>query len=253
LELPDIAWESTPQARRTAWRDILAAVGEPSARRRRPTALACLLLALLCGCRDRPRRVVSLSDSTTRVAAALGLADRLESLDLHAPDVLERAFRSGASLALAGADVSDVGAAFASRGIPVRTFAPESTDEVLSAYTEIASALGRPKAAAALIQRTSDEVAKGRAAQPARVAFVVSRVPLRVVGGDAFLTKLLGWAGVENAFGDRPGVVVALDAAALAARKPDRVIDVPRAVLGDAWVDPVGTAHALQGVVTAGD
>jgi ABC-type hemin transport system substrate-binding protein len=197
--------------------------------------------------------VVSLSESTTRVAAALGLGDRLESLDTSAPNVLERALVSGANLAIAGPDFRDVGAAFAARGIQVRRFAPESTDEVLSAYTEIASALGRPKAAAALIQRVNDELAKQRSPQPTRVVFVVSRAPLQVVGGDAFLSKLLGWAGVENAFGDQRGVVVALQPAALAARTPDRVIDVPRAVLADAWVDPVATAHALQGVVTAAD
>jgi ABC-type hemin transport system substrate-binding protein len=197
--------------------------------------------------------VVSLSASTTRVADALGLGDRLESLDPNAPDAIERAFTSGANLAIAGPDFRDLGAAFVARGIQVRRFAPESTDDVLSAYTEIASALGRPKAAAALIQRVNDEVAKGRNPAPARVAFVVSRAPLEVVGGDAFLSKLLGWAGVDNAFADQRGVIVALQPAALEARKPDRVVDVPRAVLSDAWADPVGTAHALQGVVTAAD
>ncbi|HTO07949.1 MAG TPA: ABC transporter substrate-binding protein [Myxococcota bacterium] len=213
--------------------------------------MGCLALALLCGCGAEPRRVVSLSPSTTRVAEALGLADRLESLDPNTPKAIERAFTSGANLAIAGPDFRDLGAAFAARGIQVRRFTPESTEDVLSAYTEIASVLGKPKAAAALIQRVNDEIASGRSAQPTRVALVVSRAPLSVVGGDAFLSKLLGWAGVENAFGDRKGVVVTLTPAALQAGNAARVIDVARPVLGDAWVDPVGTARALQNVVSA--
>jgi len=208
----------------------------------------------LCACGgEPPRHVVSLSPSTTRVAEALGLGDRLESLDPKAPDALDRAFRSGANLAIGSPDVADVGAAFASRGVQVRTFAPEATDEVLSAYTEIASALGKPKAAAALIERVTAEVTKTRGAESPRVALVVSRSPLRFVGGGAFLSKLLGWAGVENVFADQPGVMVALGQDALDARKPDRVVDVPRALLRDAWVDPVGTVRALEGVVTAAD
>ncbi|HKC50876.1 MAG TPA: hypothetical protein VKF60_08790, partial [Myxococcota bacterium] len=76
--------------------------------------------------------MISLSESTTQVAQALGLGEGLQSLDPRAPDVLERAFKSGANLALADASAvsADVRAAFASRSIPVRAFAPTSTDEV---------------------------------------------------------------------------------------------------------------------------
>jgi ABC-type Fe3+-hydroxamate transport system substrate-binding protein len=193
--------------------------------------------------------VISLSDSTTRVAKALGLLDRLELLDSHAPDAMERAFASGANLAIGGPDAADVRAAFAARTIPVRMFAPESTDDVFSAYTEIASSLGKPKAAAALIQRVTDGVSKQKLEPRRKVAFAVSRAPLRVVCGDAFVSHLLELAGVDNVFADQKGVVAAIKPELFHARSPERVIDLPRSLLGDAWVDPVATTATLLQLV----
>lgn len=193
--------------------------------------------------------MISLSESTTQVAAALGLGDRLQSLDPRAPDVLERAFTSGANLALADANAAsaDVRAAFASRGIAVRVFAPTSTDEVFAAYTEIATVLGEPKAAAGLIERVTRELAGGATAgaRP-KVALVVSRAPLRVVAGGAFLSHLLELAGVVNVFAGDAGVTVVMRPEQLEAKKPDRVFDVPQALLAGAWIDPVGTVGSLR-------
>jgi ABC-type Fe3+-hydroxamate transport system substrate-binding protein len=209
----------------------------------------CALLVLWACAPQEPRRVISVSESTTRVARALGLGDRLESLDAHAPDAMDRAFASGANLVIGGPDAADVRAAFAARSVPVRMFSPESTDEVFSAYTEIASALGKPKAAAALIQRINDGVAQHKREPRRKVAFAVSRTPLRVVGGDAFVSHLFDLAGVDNVFGDQKGVVLAIKPELFAARHPERVIDLPRSLLGDAWVDPVATTETLLQLV----
>jgi hypothetical protein len=213
----------------------------------------CALALLALACRgERPRHVISLSPSTTQVAAAMGLGDRLESLDPHAPDAIERAFRSGANLALAGPDAADATAAFASRSIPVRVFSPLTTEQALSAYTEIASALGSPRAARGFIQRVGDALESRKQSGGPQVALVVSRSPLRVVGGDAYLSHLLELAGVTNVFADQKGAIVSMAASALDARKA-RVVDVPQSVVAGAWVDPLGTVQALEGVLTASD
>jgi ABC-type Fe3+-hydroxamate transport system substrate-binding protein len=197
--------------------------------------------------------VISLSDSTTRVAQALGLGDRIQSLDPGAPDALERALASGATLAIsdASAATSGVRAAFASRTVAVRSFAPESTQEVLGAYTEIATVLGKPKAASALIARVTHELAAdATGGTRPKIALVLGRSPLRVVAGDAFVSHLLDLAGVENVFAGEQGVTLVIRPEQLDARKPDRVLDIPRSLLGDAWVDPVGTANALRSTLT---
>jgi ABC-type Fe3+-hydroxamate transport system substrate-binding protein len=231
-------------------------VGELDIRRAALLGALALLAALLaCGDSAPPRRVVSLSESTTRVAQALGLGDRLQTLDARAPDVLERAFRSGANLALAdgSAESADARAAFSSRSAAVRVFSPTSTEEVFAAYTEIATVLGQPKAAAKLIEQVTREV-KASATGGARpkIALVVSRSPLRVVAGDAFLSHLLDLAGIDNVFAGDKAVTELIGAAQLDARKPDRVLDVSPAMLADAWVDPVATTRSLQTLASGG-
>ncbi len=224
-------------------------MGDPGSRLWSAVAGIALAALFACGGGPPPRRVISLSDSTTQVARALGLGDGLQTLDPSAPDVLERAFKSGANLALADASAvsADVRAAFASRSIPVRAFAPTSTDEVFGAYTEIATVLGKPKAAAQLIERVTRELQEGATGAPRpKVALVVSRTPLRIVGGDAFVSHLLELAGVENVFAGERGVLVVMQPEQLAAKQPDRVLDVSQALLKGAWVDPVGSARALR-------
>src|SRR5262249_18561008 len=61
-----------------------------------------LALCALLACSGQPRvRAVSLSASTTQVAAALGLAEAVTPIDPRAPDALSRALASGTQLVLA--------------------------------------------------------------------------------------------------------------------------------------------------------
>lgn len=215
----------------------------------RAIALACVWLLASLGCERAPaRRVISLSQATTQVATALGLGDRLETI-APGPDALTRGLASGADLAIsdAGAAAEGVRAAFASRGLAVRTFAPRSTTEVLAAYTEIATVLGSPKAAAELIERVTREMqALGKDGKHPRVALVSSRTPLRVVVGDAYASHLLGLSGVTNVFEKETGVVIPIQPEQLRMQNAEKVVDVPDAALAGAWIDPVGTATALR-------
>jgi len=213
---------------------------------------ACAVLCALLACRAEPRvRAVSLSPAITQVATALGLADAVIPIDPRAPDALGRALASGTNLVLAdgGAESADVRAVFASRNIAVHSFAPQTTDQVYGAYREIAALLGDPDAGDDLVRRVGDELdalAAGNtgAARP-KVALVLERKPLRVVTGDAFLSKVLTAAGADNAFADLSAASVAIRPELLSERAP-RQLDVAPELAAMAWVDPGGTARRLH-------
>jgi ABC-type hemin transport system substrate-binding protein len=207
---------------------------------------------LLVACRAEPRpRAVSLSPAVTQVVAALGLSDAVTPIDPSAADAFARALASGTNLVLSdgGAESAGVRAAFASRNVAVRSFAPYTTDEVYGAYREIAALLGDPSAGEALVRRVGDELDKlsagSAAAARANVALVLERKPLRVATGDAFLSKLLAAAGADNAFADLSAGSGAIRPELLAERAP-RQLDVAPQLAATAWVDPGGTAQRLR-------
>jgi ABC-type hemin transport system substrate-binding protein len=218
-------------------------------------ALCAAVLAAACSGGAPPHRVISVSSATTRVAQALGLGTELESLDPADPNALQTALASPANLVISDAspESAQIRAAFAARSVAVRVFSPASTADVLTAYTEIATVLGRPKAAAALIDKINREVAAHPVARagggPVHVALIVSKAPLRVVGGDAFLTRLLHGAGVETAFAAEPGVAVAIRREQLDAQKPDQVLELAPGTLERTWVEPVETVNGVLGAL----
>jgi ABC-type Fe3+-hydroxamate transport system substrate-binding protein len=210
------------------------------------------VLCALVACKAEPReRAVSLSPAITQVVAALGLADAVIPVDPRAPDALGRALASGANVVLAdgGAESADVRAVFASRSILVRSFAPSTTDEVFGAYREIAALLGEPAAGDALVKRVGDELdklaASGAGATRPKVALVVARKPLRVVPGDAFISKLLAAAGADNAFADLSAAGSGIRPELLSERAPHQR-DVAPELAANAWVDPSGTVRRLH-------
>ncbi|HTO68621.1 MAG TPA: ABC transporter substrate-binding protein [Casimicrobiaceae bacterium] len=212
-------------------------------------------LAAVCACAlafacfgQPPRRVASVSEATTHVARAMGLGDRIQMFDPADPKALEHALTSRANLVISDASpaTASIRAAFSSRGIPVRVFSPTSTNDALTAYTEIATVLGKPRAAAAFIEKVTralEALAKPGAKQS--VALVVSRSPLRVVTGDAFLSRLLASAGAQNVFVHDDGVVITIRKEQLDAAKPDRTIDVAPDAIAQAWLDPLETAKQV--------
>ena len=196
--------------------------------------------------------MVSISAATTRVAQAMGLSAQLATLDPNDPQVLEAAFNSRANLVISDSSSASaqIRAAFAARTIAVRVFSPVSTSDALTAYTEIATVLGRPKAAGEMIDRVTREIAAHPIARadggPLHLALVASRKPLRIAGKDAFLWHLLQSAGVENVFASESGVTVAIQPEQLDSRRPDRVLDLAPGTLEDAWLDPAGAVAAVR-------
>jgi len=197
-------------------------------------------------------RAVSVSPSTTQVAAALGLADAVTALDPHAPDALARALASGTHLVLAdgSAESADVRALFASRGIAVHSFAPRTDDEVYGAYREIAALLGEPGAGEKLAAQVSGELAalaarSGGVERP-KIALVLQRQPLRVATGGAFLAQLLAAAGGDNAFAETSATgSIEIRPEQLAERKA-RALDVPAELAATAWADPNSATQRLR-------
>ena len=217
----------------------------------KPLVALCAAALLACSGDTPSHRVISVSAATTHVAQALGLGAELESLDPTDPNALEAAMTSRANLVISDSSLASaqIRAAFAARSVAVRVFSPASTADVLTAYTEIATVLGRPKAAAALIDKINREVAahpvERAGGGPVHVALIVSKAPLRVVGGDAFLTRLLHGAGVETAFAAQPGVAVAIRREQLDAQKPDKVLELAPGTLERTWVEPVETVNGV--------
>ena len=210
------------------------------------------MLCALLACSGAPaQRVISISPATTRVAQAMGLGNALATLDPNDPQALESALGSRANLAISDASSASakIRAAFASRTIAVRVFSPVSTSDALTAYTEIATVLGQPRAAGEMIDRVTREIAAHPIANakggPLHLALVASRKPLRIVGKDAFLSHLLQIAGAENVFASEGGVTVAIQPDQLESRRPDRVLDLAPGTLEGAWVDPAGAVAAL--------
>ena len=196
-------------------------------------------------------RAVSLSPAITRVVAALGLSDAVIQVDPRAADALGRALASGTNLVLAdgGSDSADVRAVFASRNIAVHSYAPYTTDQVYGAYREIAALLGEPSAGDRVVGKVGDQLdelaAASAGAERPKVALVLERKPLRVVTGDAFLSKLLAAAGADNAFADLSAAAVAIRPELLRERAP-RQLDVAPEFVATAWVDPSGAARSLH-------
>ena len=74
---------------------------------------------------------------------------------------------------------------------------------------------------------------------------MLARKPLRVVPGDAFLSKLLAAAGAANAFADLSAAGSEIRPERLSERAP-RQLDVAPELAANAWVDPSGTVRRLR-------
>ncbi|MFQ5699097.1 MAG: ABC transporter substrate-binding protein [Myxococcota bacterium] len=194
-------------------------------------------------------RVISLAPSITRILVALGATDELVGVDsyslrlgelsgvpsvggLFSPD-LERTVELDPSLVLAveSAEQRAFCEALRRRGVRVETLAPQSLEEQIESIQTIGGWLGIPDRAEALVRRVHADLAavkvRTRAAgrPPTRVALVVEREPLYVVGAGSFVHALLAIAGGRNVFGDLESAFPQVSLEVLAERAPALLLD----------------------------
>ena len=196
---------------------------------------------------DVPVRVVSLAPSLTEVVLALGAADTLVGVDrysaelegapparvlgdLFSPD-LEGLIELDPSLVIGVESVAHgrLVAWLRRQGTPVETFRLHSLAEVLGGFDRLGRLLSRHAAGAALAARVRaqlDEIADSVRGRPRpRVALVIQRDPLIVVGAGSFASDLLEFAGGDNIFRDLRDAYPRVSLEALAARHPDIVLE----------------------------
>jgi len=210
---------------------------------------------------ERPLRVISLAPSLTRMLIEVGRADVVIGVDrfssglpevahasvlggLFSPD-MERLVELAPTLVL-GVESAQQRAFFdqvRARGTQVETFRLHTLAQVLEAFVRVGQLVGAPDRGAALAQRVQDELdqvaAATRGRDRVRVALVVDREPLFVVGGGSFASALIEIAGGENVFGDLAAAYPRVSIESLADRRPDVLLET---------VDP--TPEAAEAVRT---
>jgi len=192
-------------------------------------------------------RIVSLAPSLTRMLIELDAGRAVVGIDtfsaglhgmagvtvlggLFAPD-LERLVGLEPSLVV-GVESSEQQALFdqlRSRGTQVETFRLHSLEQVLDAFERVGRLVGAPDRGRELAARVRRELAEvsipvaGRA-RP-RVALVIEREPLFVVGAGSFASALIEAAGGENVFADLSSAYPRVSLEALADRAPDVLLE----------------------------
>ncbi len=218
-------------------------------------------LWLLSACAPSPDpatdelRVLSLSPSISAILIALGAADAVVGSDrfsrelpglegaaslggLFAPD-LERAVELRPTLVL-GVRSEQQQWFFdrlRARGIVAQEIDPQTLPEVLDTFREIARLVEREPEGEALVRSVESELDRISKASPdgerPRVALVVHREPLYIVGGGSFVSELIRIAGGENVFGDLVAPYPQISLEALAERQPDVLVDTTLPELED--------------------
>jgi vitamin B12 transport system substrate-binding protein len=195
---------------------------------------------------DAPR-VAVLAPSLARVLIALGAADTVVGVDQFSaqlPELADRpelgglfaldlerllSLRPSLVLGVEGAQQEALFAQLRERGVRVETFRLHALGEVLAAFERVGVLSGRADAGRALAARAraelADVAASTRARERPRVAIVVEREPLFVVGAGSFASDLLEAAGASNVFADLSDAYPRVSLEALAARAPDLLLE----------------------------
>lgn len=183
---------------------------------------------------QEPPRVVSLSESASRFALALGAGPLLVGVDaasagLPGLDAVPRTDLAGAGalapdLVLVGPTSDDPGAedamalrALAARGVRVASFAPHDLEDVLALVRDVGERMVGAEGALQFERSLSRPLAaiageSGNRPRP-RVAAVVSFDPLVIAGGHSFETDLIEIAGGHSVThpGPEPRVPIRAD------------------------------------------
>ena len=119
--------------------------------------------------------------------------------------------------------------ALVARGVPAEVVDPGSVDEVVAVIRMVGELVGQPERARELVDRMRldiSRIAVARDGKPRlRVAWIVDRDPLTVVGTSGLLHELLELAGAENAVHGRGPERLEMRPADLAALRYDLIVD----------------------------
>ncbi len=192
-------------------------------------------------------RIISLSPSITRVLLHLGAREQLVGVDRYSQEVsglddvpslgalfnpdIERTIELNPTVVVAvhSAAQRDFFRILRERGVRVEEIEAYSLDEVLTSFETLGSLVGHESEAEALIESVQlelEELAESVESVPiVRVAIVLEREPLYVVGGANFINALIEASGGENVFADLDSPYPQVSLETLADRAPDVVLD----------------------------
>ena len=192
-------------------------------------------------------RIISLSPSLTRVLLALGAGAEIVGIDRYSRDLpgvsevpalggvfhpdLERTLNLRPTLVLAVRSVQQETffTQLRGRGIRVEEIEVYTLEEVLRSFRSIGEYVGREAEADALIAELRADLAEIQESlqgvRRPRVALILERDPLYVVGQGAFIHELIEIAGGTNVFADLPRPYPRISLEVLADRAPDLILD----------------------------
>lgn len=214
------------------------------------------LILLLSGCGQRqtaknssqPRRIITLAPSTTEIAFALGLGDRIVGVSDYArypAEALDKKQVGGLlnpnmevisalrpDLILATASFRRSGDNFRKLGLPVHYLPERTIGDLYAAIDSTGRLCGVPSRADSLKKLISDSLRRYRRhyANPPRVMLVLGRAQGRpaqigVSGPGAFIDELLQWCGGKNVFADLGASYSQISREDLLKRDPDIIIE----------------------------
>lgn len=112
--------------------------------------------------------------------------------------------------------------------IAVHTSMPRTVDETADMVRSIGEAIGRPAAAARIVDdiasRTTAVRARTAGRRPVTYAYLIWRKPYMTLNDDTYVGGLLGLAGGQNVFGAAGDRYPEITAGDLAHRSPERVL-----------------------------
>jgi iron complex transport system substrate-binding protein len=203
-----------------------------------------------------PQRIVSAAPAVTETLFALGLGDRVVGVTTHCrfPEEARKKPKIGGylrpsletivalrpDLVIAERAPSNLVTQLAGLKISVVEVDFKTLPDILASFQKIADAAGVPERGLALrnsITRQMDQIrvhVKGH--EPVKMMFVVGRTSgtltgIIVVGGNSYLSELMGIAGGVNAFADAAAAYPKVTLEEVLARDPDVILD--RADMGD--------------------
>lgn len=196
-----------------------------------------------------PRRIVSLSPSTTETLFAIGAGDQVVGVTSYCnypPEAASREIIGGFSpttisiekiislnpdLVIAGVSAHQpIADALKKAGIPVLSIEPKSVEDVEAVIEELAVITGHEKQGQVLsgnIRGRIDAIQKKLATlkgERLRVFYEVWDAPLMTAGPRSFTGQMISYAGGDNIFGDVDGDYPQVSSEELISRNPQVII-----------------------------